>query len=157
MNETTQLLTPDEARSQLGFEVLYKQYSECMHVLHGDTFFIEREQLSAVLRSRTEMILFSINDGIVIGTAQASLIHTPPLFQVMFSNVAVREDRQKEGVGKNLITYLTMMVKAQWGKVRPLRVFLTNEPSKQNGAFYQKLDFTPRIDERVTIVWEKII
>lgn len=120
-------------------------------------FFIEREQFSALLRSRTELLVFAFIGHDIVATAQATIIQTPPTFQVVVNNVVVASEHQKEGLGRALMEYLEAQVKTSWGSVRSLRFFLTNAPSKGNGQFYQKLDFTPRIDERVTIVWEKII
>jgi GNAT superfamily N-acetyltransferase len=154
---TVRVLLGHEARQALTFFSLYKEYSALMRSFHGDTFFLEQEKFSTLLRSRTEMLACALIDDVLVGTAQATLIQTPPLFQVVINNVVVSEQKRQSGVGRQLLSFLEDQTKAQWGKVQPLRLYLTNAPSKRNGEFYRKLDFTPRIEEALTVVWEKII
>ena len=157
MDDNVKIITGHTAQQWVIFPELHQGYCDLMREFHGDTFFIKKDQFSALLRARTELIVFALAGQKILATAQATLVQTPPIFQVMFSNVVVAQGSQKNGVGRALVEYLETCAKAQWGKDRSLRIFLTNAPSKQNGAFYEKLDFTPRIDDRATVVWEKIV
>ncbi len=139
-----------------------RDYEAMLQLLHNDSSIeISIEILSNLLRARNELVVFIEDTGQLVATAQGTLCHTEPVWQVLVNNVVVHDDHQGRGHGRRVLMGLEQAVRIRWGDSgnRPLKLQLTNSPKKQNGGFYEALGWLPRIAalDTETVVWVKNI
>lgn len=142
----------------IGFEALYGGYVATMCRLHED-FTIDQEDFKALLENENEVLVFILDHGQVVSTAQASLAMTPPQWHFYVNNVVTRSGYGGKGYGRLAIAELVDEVRRHWGKRRTYTGVLTNAPSKGNSGFYEATGWRYRgpDSECPTVVWEKHI
>ncbi len=144
------------------FELL-RDYVSLLDRLHGlePEEYPSLEEFFKLLHDPSELLVFVVQSGQVVSTAQASLSKTIPVQHVYINNVVTHDDHEGCGHGRRVMETLLQAVKVRWGEngAKKLRVELTNSPSKENAGFYEKLGFIARTKEsdNETVVWFKEI
>ena len=140
------------------FHRALEDYRRLLRRLHKNCDDCDLMTFYRVLESATERLYVWRKDNTLVATAQATLSLQYPVSQVIISNVITDEAYSGQGLGKKLLAYLETDVRRSWGWRNPsLRLFLTNAPSKNNAAFYEKCGFCARTPESgsPTVVWTK--
>ena len=106
------------------------------------------------------VIIFVVAGGRIVSTAQGSYAEVFPTDHVYVNNVVTLEDCAGKGLGRIAMEALEKAVREKWGRQKQeMRMFLTNNPNKGNGGFYESLGYVARSAEKgnATVVWLKDI
>jgi ribosomal protein S18 acetylase RimI-like enzyme len=114
----------------------------------------DEEGLMQLLDQEDELLVFAIENRHLVGMAQASLSRVDPDWNAVIGNVIVLSSHEGVGCGRKLLNALEESISYFW-RPRLKYLVLTNNPNKGNGAFYKKLGYHPRIDDRWPVIWLK--
>jgi hypothetical protein len=147
------------SNSVVSFEQLLADYGQLLQRLHGTSCTVSEHELRGILKDPHELLAFVVAANQVVATAQATLLKTPPSWQVIVNNVVTAQAFAGRGFGRRVLCTLEQAVAIRWGESgsRRLKLMLSNSPKKANGGFYQALGWTARSPEsdNPTVVWVK--
>lgn len=135
---------------------LLNGYKDLLERLYPDVDIdgFTMEDMKDFLSNETVITVFRVMDGgSVVSTAQANYIRDVPHDKARVGNVITRRGCEGRGHGMATMLALESEIRRRWPTVA--YIALTNNPTKGNGSFYEKLGYTPRRDDRWPVRWLK--
>ena len=143
------------------FDELLQEYISVSKRLHGEDFTVTSDEFKKLLSDSKELVVFVLIANLLVATAQASLLWTPPKLQVYINNVVTHLEYGGQGLGRIAMSALEDCIRSEWGEneKKTIHLILSNSPTKRNGGFYEKLGWTSRGPDSTnpTVVWVKTV